>query len=227
MVKSSWPGRVCSRLLVCAPHARSAVATGRAVAAHSQVKYSELRDTAMEAARAGAEVRQLRRCLWRHCARRLAWSAVPAREREHTNELMLQLADAEHMGVSSPMRSCWPLAGSGRHLASRAAHARAHARRRLRAHRAQPGLQVVRDALDKPMSIEYKGATDLVTDTDKASERACLQAIRARFRGHALLGEEGGITGDTASGYLWCIDPCALPCLLPCARCGAAVVRSS
>ena len=121
--------------------------------------------------------------------------------------------------------------------------------------------------MDKPRDIEFKGATDLVTDTDKASEEAVLsvspfapcnhssrattqrllcskgglgklcgqflthcqqptehpetpfntnslgltcestQVLRAAFPDHALLGEEGGVSGDTSSDYLWCIDP--------------------
>ena len=92
--------------------------------------------------------------------------------------------------------------------------------------------------MDKPRNIEFKGATDLVTDTDKASEDAVLsvnhqpfvcnltmqhssltlfgsifnskshlQVLRAAFPDHALLGEEGGISGDTGSEFLWCIDP--------------------
>ena len=102
-------------------------------------------------------------------------------------------------------------------------------------------LQVVSNRVDKPRSIEFKGATDLVTDTDKASEdavlsvgtsvpypcmhsRQCLypsnrawgwapsaglwvQVLRGAFPDHALLGEEGGVSGDTSSPYLWCIDP--------------------
>lgn len=100
--------------------------------------------------------------------------------------------------------------------------------------------QVVSERVDKPRNIEFKGATDLVTDTDKASEDAVLsvnhlhqhfvckltmqhrsltlfgsnfnskphlQVLRAAFPDHALLGEEGGISGDTGSEYLWCIDP--------------------
>lgn len=72
---------------------------------------------------------------------------------------------------------------------------------------AQKGAEVVREALDKPRSITFKGATDLVTETDKASEEAVLAVLRQHFPGHALLGEEGGVSGDTASPYLWCVDP--------------------
>ena len=70
-----------------------------------------------------------------------------------------------------------------------------------------PSLQVVRAALDKPRTITFKGATDLVTETDSASEEAILQIIRGAFPQHAILGEEGGVSGDTNSDYLWCVDP--------------------
>ena len=33
------------------------------------------------------------------------------------------------------------------------------------------------------------------------------QVLREAFPEHALLGEEGGVEGDTSSPYLWCIDP--------------------
>jgi len=58
-------------------------------------------------------------------------------------------------------------------------------------------------AADLPRQIEKKGTTDLVTATDKASEEAVLEALRSRFPSHAILGEEGGVTGDTSSEYLW------------------------
>ena len=35
-------------------------------------------------------------------------------------------------------------------------------------------LQVIAEKVDKPRDIEFKGATDLVTDTDRASEEAVL-----------------------------------------------------
>ncbi|KAK9908842.1 hypothetical protein WJX75_003615 [Coccomyxa subellipsoidea] len=74
-------------------------------------------------------------------------------------------------------------------------------------HAAKAGAAVVSERVDKPRNIEFKGATDLVTDTDKASEDAVLSVLRAAFPDHALLGEEGGISGDTGSEFLWCIDP--------------------
>ncbi|CAK0745527.1 Phosphatase impl1, chloroplastic [Coccomyxa viridis] len=72
---------------------------------------------------------------------------------------------------------------------------------------AKAGAAVIAEKVDKPRDIEFKGATDLVTDTDKASEEAVLSVLREAFPDHALLGEEGGVSGDTSSDYLWCIDP--------------------
>lgn len=39
------------------------------------------------------------------------------------------------------------------------------------------------------------------------SEAAILEVVRRNFGDHLILGEEGGIIGDTLSDYLWCIDP--------------------
>jgi len=72
---------------------------------------------------------------------------------------------------------------------------------------AKAGAAVVLDAVGKPRTVSYKGATDLVTDTDQASEDIILQTIRKAFPDHAILGEEGGVSGDTSSDYLWCVDP--------------------
>jgi len=62
-------------------------------------------------------------------------------------------------------------------------------------------------AVDAPRNIQRKGALDLVTDTDRAAEEACLEVVRRACPGHAILGEEGGVSGDMSSDYLWCIDP--------------------
>ena len=42
------------------------------------------------------------------------------------------------------------------------------------------------------------------------SEAAILEVVRKNFGDHLILGEEGGIIGDTLSDYLWCIDPLGL-----------------
>ncbi|EXC24757.1 Phosphatase IMPL1 [Morus notabilis] len=72
---------------------------------------------------------------------------------------------------------------------------------------AKTGAQVVMEAVNKPQNISYKGVTDLVTDTDKMSEAAILDVVNKNFGDHLVLGEEGGIIGDSSSDYLWCIDP--------------------
>ncbi|KAE7995968.1 hypothetical protein FH972_000720 [Carpinus fangiana] len=72
---------------------------------------------------------------------------------------------------------------------------------------AKTGAEVVMDAVNKPRNITYKGLTDLVTETDKMSEAAILEVVKKNFEDHLILGEEGGIIGDTSSEYLWCIDP--------------------
>eukprot|EP00892_Ulva_mutabilis_P003387 jgi/Ulvmu1/141/UM001_0145.1 len=72
---------------------------------------------------------------------------------------------------------------------------------------AEAGAKVVMAAVDTPRNIQRKGALDLVTDTDKAAEEACLAVLRQACPGHAVLGEEGGVSGDLSSDYLWCIDP--------------------
>ncbi|GMH41162.1 hypothetical protein BSKO_09072 [Bryopsis sp. KO-2023] len=72
---------------------------------------------------------------------------------------------------------------------------------------AEAGATVVMDGVDKPRQVSYKGLTDLVTNTDQASEDAVLGSLRSAFPDHALLGEEGGVSGNTSSDYLWCVDP--------------------
>ncbi|KAK3037090.1 hypothetical protein RJ639_029932 [Escallonia herrerae] len=66
---------------------------------------------------------------------------------------------------------------------------------------------VVMNAVNKPRNVTYKGLTDLVTDTDKMSEAAIMEVVRKNFGDHLILGEEGGLIGDSSSDYLWCIDP--------------------
>lgn len=47
----------------------------------------------------------------------------------------------------------------------------------------------------------------VVSRTDKASEEAVLKIIMAEFPDHAVLGEEGGVFGNTSSEYLWRAAP--------------------
>lgn len=42
------------------------------------------------------------------------------------------------------------------------------------------------------------------------SEAAILEVVRKNFGDHLILGEEGGLIGDSSSDFLWCIDPLGL-----------------
>ena len=54
--------------------------------------------------------------------------------------------------------------------------------------------------------VRKKGAIDLVTEADIASEERILQVIRSRFPDHGILAEESG--RDTVdSAFTWIIDP--------------------
>ncbi len=54
--------------------------------------------------------------------------------------------------------------------------------------------------------IRKKGAIDLVTEADIASERVIIETLRETFPDHSVLAEEGGnVEGDPR--YRWIIDP--------------------
>jgi myo-inositol-1(or 4)-monophosphatase len=65
---------------------------------------------------------------------------------------------------------------------------------------------LLRDRFDGPRTIEHKSPKDLVTDADRASEALIVAAIRARFPGAAILGEEGGVYAGS-SGERFVVDP--------------------
>ena len=54
------------------------------------------------------------------------------------------------------------------------------------------------ERLDAPRTVALKGARDLVTDADRASEALIVARIRAAFPQAAILGEEGGAYGGDA-----------------------------
>ena len=55
-------------------------------------------------------------------------------------------------------------------------------------------------------TVEKKGATNLVTEADLASEEAIIQLIRAVFPDHTILAEESGVAPGT-DACAWIIDP--------------------
>jgi len=58
----------------------------------------------------------------------------------------------------------------------------------------------------KISQVRKKGAIDLVTEADTASEEHILQVIHSRFPDHGILAEESG-RNTVASAYTWIIDP--------------------
>jgi myo-inositol-1(or 4)-monophosphatase len=69
---------------------------------------------------------------------------------------------------------------------------------------------LLRERYHSARTIDYKfNVADLVTDADKASEALLVEAIRATYPDHNILGEEG--TGERSllqeKGVLWVIDP--------------------
>ena len=66
--------------------------------------------------------------------------------------------------------------------------------------------ELLRDAYQKPCSVEFKGEVDLVTSADHASERLIVAALRSTFPDHAIIAEEGGSVG-VESEFVWLVDP--------------------
>ncbi|MCC6313486.1 MAG: inositol monophosphatase [Thermomicrobiales bacterium] len=66
---------------------------------------------------------------------------------------------------------------------------------------------ILRDRFGLPHDVEYKGAVDMVTEADKASEALIVGMIRAAYPDHDVLGEEGARGDDSDSPLRWVIDP--------------------
>jgi myo-inositol-1(or 4)-monophosphatase len=55
--------------------------------------------------------------------------------------------------------------------------------------------------------IQEKRPGDLVTEADRAAEKAVLNILNRHLPDHAVLAEESGLQGDWTDEYLWAIDP--------------------
>ncbi len=73
---------------------------------------------------------------------------------------------------------------------------------------ARRGAEVLRSRFGNisEYEVKKKGAIDLVTEADTASEERIIETIRATFPDHAILAEESG-TNAGASDLMWFIDP--------------------
>jgi myo-inositol-1(or 4)-monophosphatase len=66
--------------------------------------------------------------------------------------------------------------------------------------------RLLRDRLGTRLNVSHKGAIDLVTDVDLASEQLIRDAIATHYPRHQVLAEEAGLD-ETSSDYRWIIDP--------------------
>ncbi len=62
------------------------------------------------------------------------------------------------------------------------------------------------EGLKREKRIEFKGSINLVTDVDKACEKAIVEVLQGRFPEHDILAEEGSGRRKN-SEYKWIIDP--------------------
>jgi myo-inositol-1(or 4)-monophosphatase len=66
--------------------------------------------------------------------------------------------------------------------------------------------KILREEMERPPTIAYKGDFDLVTQADRRSEALIVSRLQNYFPDHAIAAEEG--TGkNTASDYCWHVDP--------------------
>jgi myo-inositol-1(or 4)-monophosphatase len=59
---------------------------------------------------------------------------------------------------------------------------------------------------ERHVRFELKGAFDLITEADRASEKLIVERIKALFPAHAIVAEEGG-GHESGSEYRWYVDP--------------------
>ncbi len=65
---------------------------------------------------------------------------------------------------------------------------------------------IVTDFAHRNIGFELKGAYDLVTAADRASEQLIVERLRKTFPSHTVVAEEGG-GHQGSSGYRWYVDP--------------------
>jgi myo-inositol-1(or 4)-monophosphatase len=71
---------------------------------------------------------------------------------------------------------------------------------------AQRAGRLLRDRLGSRIDVTHKGAINIVTDVDLASEHLIREEIATHYPKHEVLAEEGGLT-ETESEYRWIVDP--------------------
>lgn len=71
---------------------------------------------------------------------------------------------------------------------------------------ARAAARSVRDSYHKPMTVRIKGFRDIVTEVDFTAQDVAVEAIRSRFPGAAILGEEN-LSPEFDAERMWIIDP--------------------
>lgn len=66
--------------------------------------------------------------------------------------------------------------------------------------------RLLRDRVGTRIDIDHKGAINIVTDVDLASEQLIRDAIATHYPRHQVLAEEGGLA-ENSSEYRWVVDP--------------------
>ena len=65
---------------------------------------------------------------------------------------------------------------------------------------------LLRERLQSPLTIHYKGDRDVVTDADLAAQALIIGRLQASFPDHAIWAEEGD-AATAGAGYTWIVDP--------------------
>ena len=66
---------------------------------------------------------------------------------------------------------------------------------------------LIRENWQRAKAIEYKSAIDLVTATDRESERLIVEHLAKNYPGHSILAEEETSIVATGTAYRWIVDP--------------------
>ncbi len=66
---------------------------------------------------------------------------------------------------------------------------------------------ILMDKFQRLEHVQKKGAVDLVTEADLASEREVVSSLRRAFPDHAIIAEEGDYDQSAPSPHRWVIDP--------------------
>ncbi|QQS37534.1 MAG: inositol monophosphatase [Ignavibacteriales bacterium] len=67
--------------------------------------------------------------------------------------------------------------------------------------------EIIRDGFGKNVGIDFKtNESNLVTETDKASEKLIKEFIERKYPTHSILAEESGRL-DKSGEYVWVVDP--------------------